>query len=126
MLGYRDAEREWLGKFPARLDDAVHFVPARLTALCLLLAGSLRYGRLASAVLVWRRDRWLTASPNAGQPMSAAAGVLSVELEKVDCYRLGAGQRPPVAGDIPRAIALVADACALFVVAATVCFLVFG
>lgn len=126
MLGYRDVEREWLGKFPARLDDVVHFVPARLTALCLLLAGPLRYGHLANAVLVWRRDRWLTASPNAGQPMSMAAGVLSVELEKVDCYRLGAGQRVPVAGDIPRAVWLMADACGLFVVAMTVCLLILG
>jgi adenosylcobinamide-phosphate synthase len=126
MLGYRDAKREWLGKFPARLDDVVHFLPARITALCLLVAGVLRFGRLADALAVWRRDRWLTASPNAGQPMSAAAGVLSVELEKVDCYRLGAGQRPPGAADIPRAAGLVAAACGLFVVVTSVCLVILG
>ena len=37
MLGYHDAEREWLGKMSARLDDLVNLVPARLTAGLLLL-----------------------------------------------------------------------------------------
>lgn len=125
MLGYRDAQREWLGKFPARLDDVIHFVPARITALTFLIVGAFQ-GRARQALAVWRRDRLLTASPNAGQPMSAAAGVLSVELEKVDCYRLGAGQSLPGAGDITRAAWLVGSACLAVAVVCSVCLGMWG
>ena len=48
----------------------------------------------------WRSDRALTASPNAGHPMSMMAGLLQVELEKKDHYRLGAGQRQATPADL--------------------------
>ncbi len=115
MLGYRDPPREWLGKFPARLDDVVHLLPARLTALAMLSAGLWLSRNTVLAVSIWWRDCRKTASPNAGHPMSAAAGVLGVELEKVGCYRLGLGQRPPCVDDILRAGWLVICACALSV-----------
>lgn len=102
MLGYRDPAREWLGKLPARLDDLLNLVPARLTAVLILLLG----GGPWRAVRVWWRDCRKTASPNAGHPMAAAAGALGVELEKVGAYTLGAGQRPPTAADIGRAVRL--------------------
>ena len=102
MLGYRDPEREWLGKVPARLDDLANLIPARITAVLLITAGTLMLHNPVRAVSVWFRDRRLTASPNAGHPMSAAAGVLCVELEKVGHYRLGSGFRLPDATDVLR------------------------
>ena len=105
MLGYRDPEHEWLGKAPARVDDAANLIPARLTALLFVLA-SLRGADARRAWRVWRRDRRKTASPNAGHPMSAMAGALGVELEKVDCYCLGQGQRTATAADVGRAVRL--------------------
>ena len=66
MLGYHDAEREWLGKMSARLDDLVNLVPARLAGL-LLLATWLLGGPIRRALLVWWRDAGQTASPNAGR-----------------------------------------------------------
>lgn len=104
MLGYRTERFEWLGKPAARLDDLLNLIPARLTALLILAVGGLMYRRLRSAAAIWWRDCRLTASPNAGHPMSAAAGVLGVELEKVGHYRLGSGQRSPEAADIGRAV----------------------
>ncbi len=106
MLGYRDAAREYLGKVPARLDDALNLIPARLTALALIAAAPLVELDGRRAVTIWRRDHGLTASPNAGHPMSAAAGALGVELEKEGHYTLGAGNRPPDSADIPRALRL--------------------
>ena len=103
VLGYRDAEREWLGKSAARLDDLVNLAPARLTAFLIAAGAAPGGGNGASAWRIWRRDGGKTASPNAGQPMSAAAGALEVELEKVGHYRLGEGLRKPEAGDIRRA-----------------------
>lgn len=106
MLGYRDPEREWLGKFPARFDDVLNWLPARMTAGLLILAAPLVGGDAWRGLTIWWRDANKTASPNAGHPMATAAGVLGVELEKVGCYRLGAGQRLPAAPDVRRGVRL--------------------
>lgn len=106
MLGYRDREREWLGKIPARLDDLVNLVPARLTALLIVMAACLYRYDARETWRVWRRDARQTASPNAGHPMSAMAGALGVELVKIGHYRLGAGLKPPVHTDIARSISI--------------------
>lgn len=113
MLGYRDAEREWLGKVPARLDDVLNWLPARVTAALIVLAAPLVGGRPRQGLKVWWNDAGKTASPNAGQPMAAAAGVLGVELEKVGCYRLGAGQHRPTAPDVRRAVKLLCVSAAI-------------
>ncbi|MBV7336037.1 adenosylcobinamide-phosphate synthase CbiB [Chloroflexi bacterium TSY] len=107
MWGYRDAAHEWLGKAPARLDDLVNLVPARLTALAFVVTAPLLRLNGFQAWYIWQRDATQTASPNAGHPMSAMAGALEVELEKVAHYRLGAGQPLPQADDILRASHLV-------------------
>jgi adenosylcobinamide-phosphate synthase len=107
MLGYRDPSHEWLGKAPARLDDLANLIPARLSAALIVLAAALAGEDARTAWQVWRRDAGETASPNAGHPMSAMAGALDVELEKVGHYRLGAGGRPPASGDIRRAARLI-------------------
>ena len=106
MLGYRDIRREWLGKASARLDDVANLLPARFTALLILAAGWLMGCDRDMAWRIWWRDARVTASPNAGHPMSAMAGVLGVALEKVDHYTLGAGQRSPSVHDILRSVAL--------------------
>ena len=109
ILGYRDEEREWLGKIPARTDDLLNLIPARVTAL-LFVACRLH------AWKIWRHDANVTASPNAGHPMSAMAGALDVELEKVDHYRLNAGARPPQINDIHQSRNLMLFAVAVFTV----------
>ena len=106
MLGYHDPEHEWLGKAPARLDDLLNLIPARLTAGLLTAAAWLRGADARQAIRIRRRDAHKTASPNAGHPMSAMAGALGVELEKTGHYRLGAGLRPARADDIRRAVQL--------------------
>jgi adenosylcobinamide-phosphate synthase len=88
MIGYH-GEYEYLGKVAARLDDALNWIPARITAL-LLVAGSWLAGlRALRAWELAQRDHGLTESPNAGWTMAAAAGALSVPLEKVGHYKLG-------------------------------------
>jgi adenosylcobinamide-phosphate synthase len=112
MIGYR-GPLEWLGKVAARLDDVANILPARVTALLLAMAAPVGRGRVSRAFGTWKRDRGRTESPNAGHPMATMAGALEVELEKAGVYRLGAGFRPPVAGDITRAIRIMAGAAAL-------------
>jgi len=113
MLGYRDAAREWLGKIPARWDDLLNLLPSRLTALFLTVGALLTDGDASRAWRVWRRDRRKTASPNAGHPMSAMAGALGVELEKIDHYALGGGGQHPEAADISRAVRVMTASVAL-------------
>ncbi len=99
MIGYRGAY-EWAGKAAAKLDDLANVVPARLAAL-LLLAAAPRQAKAGAAVA--RRDAWLAASPNAGWPMAAMAGLLGRRLEKPGHYCLNASASPPDAQDITRA-----------------------
>ncbi|MEO8181919.1 MAG: adenosylcobinamide-phosphate synthase CbiB [Deltaproteobacteria bacterium] len=88
MVGYR-GRYEYLGKASARLDDVLNFVPARVTAALLLLAGALVGQDARRGLAIWRRDAATTASPNAGRPMAAMAGLLGVRLEKPGHYGLG-------------------------------------
>ena len=96
-----------MGKCSARVDDLANFIPARLTAALMILASVPVGGSVCRAIRTYYRDARVTASPNAGHPMSAAAGVLGVELEKCGHYRLGPGERSPIAQDITRAARLV-------------------
>jgi adenosylcobinamide-phosphate synthase len=113
MLGYREGELEYFGKFAARLDDAANLLPARLAALALAAAAGLR---APAAWTIMVRDHRRTASPNAGWTMSAMAGALGVSLTKPGAYRLGEG-RAPTAADIEHGVLLVARAAALSVIA---------
>jgi len=103
MLGYHDEEREWLGKVPARLDDLLNFIPARLAGLFIVLSAPFCGASLSQAWKIMWRDSNQTASPNAGIPMSAMAGALGVELEKINHYALGKGLRLPIPADLARA-----------------------
>ena len=93
MWGYRGAW-EWAGKFAARADDVLSWIPARLTAL--LLAPGWRAG-------LWHEAQ-RTPSPNGGWPMGAMALHLGVRLSKPGVYALNAGAAPPAAGDLSRAL----------------------
>jgi adenosylcobinamide-phosphate synthase len=88
MVGYR-GPFEALGKASARLDDAANWVPARLTAVLLLIAGWLAHRDVAGGWRIFRRDRGNTPSPNGGRPMAMMAGLLGVRLEKKGVYTLG-------------------------------------
>jgi adenosylcobinamide-phosphate synthase len=102
MIGYH-GRYEYLGKVAARLDDLLNILPSRLTALMIIVCAPLYGGTWRGSWNIWRRDARKTESPNAGQPMSAAAGALGIQLEKIDHYQLGDPERPATADDIRRA-----------------------
>ena len=99
MIGYH-GRYEYLGKAAARLDDALNFVPARITAVLLLGAGFVSGYPSVRALKTWRRDAHTTESPNAGRPMAVMAGLLGVALEKDGHYRLGDALSPLVPENI--------------------------
>ena len=93
MWGYR-GPWEWAGKFAARADDVLSWIPARLTAV--LLAPGWRAGL--------RHEARRTPSPNGGWPMGAMALHLGVRLSKPGVYALNPGAASPGAADLPRAL----------------------
>ncbi len=76
MVGYRTERYRDFGCVAARIDDVANFIPARLTALLMILAGQLFSFRrsLLSFVLKYGRNH---ASPNSGYPEAALAGILN-------------------------------------------------
>ncbi len=102
MIGYR-GHYEYLGKVSALLDDILNLLPSRLTALLIIGLAPFFGGKRQTAWRIWRRDAGKTASPNAGHPMSAAAGALGVQLVKVGHYALGDHERVVSSADIKRA-----------------------
>jgi adenosylcobinamide-phosphate synthase len=120
MIGYH-GRWEYTGKFAARLDDVVNFIPARITALLIVLAALLCRKNISQAWHIMVRDHAKTESPNAGWTMSAAAGALDVRLEKVGHYRLGDKHIPLSLNtiDTSRQIIMVTAImwCSIFIVA---------
>ncbi len=114
MIGYH-GRYEYLGKASARLDDVLNWLPARITAALLLVAGFIGGKRVRRAWSTWRRDAKTTESPNAGRPMAVMAGLLGVELEKAGHYRLGDPLEPLEAAKIGEARRVLGLAAALAV-----------
>lgn len=123
MWGYRGMHRgrhwEWAGKWAARADDVLSWLPARLTAG--LLAGVAR--GLSPAAL--RSEAAKTPSPNSGWPMAAMALALGVSLRKPGIYTLNAAGRPPRPEDTALAQRYASKAVVALVVSAkTAIFLI--
>jgi adenosylcobinamide-phosphate synthase len=116
MWGYR-GERHgrdwtWAGKWAARADDLLSWLPARLTGALLGLLGSARgLSRLPAQA---RR----TPSPNSGWPMAAMALALDVRLGKPGVYTLHGDGRLAEAADTALALQLAGRVVALLAVAA--------
>ncbi len=99
MIGYR-GKYEYLGKASARLDDAVNLIPARLSAMMIVVSGTL-FGLPRRRGWIWAwAGRRLTESPNAGWTIGAMSGLLGVTLEKPGHYRIGEGMAGPSASHI--------------------------
>lgn len=110
LFGYHNERYEWFGKFCARFDDVLNFIPARLTALFILpfdLKSSYKYVRKYGGIKI-----------NATYPMSAFAGVLGVGLEKIGFYKFEG--RLPEKEDVKRALRLYLKVVILILIVAVI------
>ena len=111
MVGYKIERYLYFGRCAAKLDDVANWLPARLSAVLLVLASSLLGEHAKDAWRIWRRDRRNHASPNSAQTEAAMAGALGIQLagpawyfgEKYDKPTIGDATRPVEPNDILRA-----------------------
>lgn len=82
MLGYKNDKYMYFGRFAARLDDVVNFIPARISAYLMIAAAFIggRHFDGKNAYHIFKRDRFNHASPNSAQTESVCAGALRVQL----------------------------------------------
>lgn len=97
MLGYMNKEYINIGYFPAKVDDLLNYIPARITGLLMSISSAYRFS-LKNGFKIMIRDRKNHKSPNAIYPEAAVAGLLGIELGGSSCYQ-GAIVEKPTIGD---------------------------
>ncbi len=107
MIGYRTERYKDFGCWAARIDDVANYIPARLTALLMVIAS----GKLSLLKFVWKNGR-RHASPNSGYPEAALAGTLNCRFggphyyfgELFDKPYIGENDRPLTTQDMRTAV----------------------
>ncbi|GGM83703.1 cobalamin biosynthesis protein CobD [Dyadobacter beijingensis] len=119
MLGYRSEHYEQFGKFAARLDDVANFIPARLTALLMVVVTGSKRG-LRFTLQFGNKHK----SPNAGYPEAALAGILDCRFGGPNVYHgklvekpfIGERERVVGANEIDRVARINHFTCLLIIV----------
>ena len=114
MLGYVELPYKNVGLVPAKMDDVFNYIPARLSALLMLAAGTLLGLDGKNGWKIFKRDRYNHASPNSAQTESVCAGLLGLRLAGDAWYHgvlhkkkfIGDAHREIEDTDIPRACRL--------------------
>ena len=103
MVGYKNDKYLYFGRFAAKLDDAVNYIPARLAALIMVISCVFVRYDICNAWKIWRRDRRKHASPNSAQTESVCAGALNIRLAG-DAWYHGKLHEKDYIGDDNRAV----------------------
>ncbi|MGL5150866.1 MAG: adenosylcobinamide-phosphate synthase CbiB [Clostridium sp.] len=98
MVGYLTKEYKYIGFFPAKIDDLVNFIPARITGICMCLSSFIVGGNSICSFRIMLRDRKNHKSPNCAYPEGAAAGALRIQLGGTNVY-FGEVIEKPTIGD---------------------------
>ncbi len=103
MVGYRNEKYLYFGCAAARTDDVVNFIPARLSAMLMIVSSVFLGLDYQNAVRIFKRDRYQHKSPNSAQTESVCAGALGVRLAG-NAWYFGELCRKPYIGDAVRDI----------------------
>lgn len=128
MWGYKNERFIDFGRTAALLDDAVNFLPARLTGMLICLISPFITNKPLTAWNIMIRDHTKTASPNAGYPEAAMAGALGIQLggeasyfgEMIEKPSIGDKLREPESNDISKSLKIIAASVILFMLIAIV------
>lgn len=126
MVGYKNDTYIDFGRFSARMDDVFNYIPARITAIAMIVSSCFIGFDGKNAWRIYRRDRYKHASPNSAHPESACAGALNIQLAG-DAYYFGKLCKKQTLGDPMREIQAedIARAVRLMYGAAVLCLAVF-
>ena len=133
MLGYKNSKYEDLGYFPAKIDDLVNIIPARLTSLLMIVSSVFSFD-MRNGLKITMRDHAKHSSPNAGYPESTVAGLLNIELGGGSFYEniyvekpyIGDSIRPVRAKDIDDTIRIMYRTEILFLILYIIYFILSG
>lgn len=103
MIGYVDEKYFYIGKFAAKLDDVLNYIPARISGILVIISAFILRYDYKNAFRIFKRDRRKHASPNSAQTESAMAGALGVQLAG-DATYFGVVHKKPYIGDKKREI----------------------
>ena len=105
MVGYKNDRYLYFGRTAAKLDDIVNYIPARISAL-LMVVSCFFCGKEFDGKRAWyifKRDRYRHASPNSAQTEAVCAGALGIRLAGNASY-FGKIVEKPYIGDAERAV----------------------
>lgn len=105
MVGYKNEKYQYFGRCAARVDDVLNYIPARLSALFILIASFLLRLDVKNAWRMMVRDRHNHSSPNSAYPESVVAGALNVQLGGKATY-FGHTTEKPTMGDYNKPLVL--------------------
>lgn len=105
MIGYKNERYLYFGRFAARLDDVANFIPARLTALLMVIV--CWSGRAFRFIVKYGKQH---SSPNAGYPEAALAGILNVRFGGPNVYH-GRLVNKPYIGEHEKELGMVDYRC---------------
>ena len=105
MVGYHSDKYENFGYYAAKLDDVANFLPARISAIFMILASFLLGKNYSgkNAARIFKRDRFNHKSPNSAQTESVCAGAMGIRLAG-DASYFGKVVKKPFIGDDKREI----------------------
>lgn len=103
MVGYKNDKYLYFGRAAARLDDILNYIPARLSALLMIVSSFILGLDGKSAFRIWRRDGRNHASPNSAQTEAVTAGALQIQLAG-DAFYFGKLHHKPTIGDHTRGV----------------------
>ena len=89
MIGYKDNYYKNIGWMSAKMDTMMNLLPARVSIIFLVISSLILKQDWKKSITICKRDGRKTESLNAGLPMSAIAGALKIQLEKINHYKLG-------------------------------------
>jgi adenosylcobinamide-phosphate synthase len=124
MVGYKNEKYLYLGRFSARMDDVLNFIPSRLAAIILIIAAKVKGKDAGGALKLWRKEGKLHTSPNSGQTEAAMAGALGVFLGGSSSYGGKTIEKPTLNAGGKDSTAEMVEAAESIVIAGTLLFVV--
>jgi len=116
MIGYKERRYLYLGWFAAKLDTLANYVTARIAALMIVVSSMILRLNWRGAITLCLKEHNKTPSVNAGWPIAAMAGALSIRLEKLGYYSIGEDLNLPEPRHISYSIKVMLLSTLLFVI----------